>query len=95
MPETKEPAVIALIIPTPMVAPFGIPVDKAELVHDVWSAFIEPGQKPDARPQSVEERALMAILRAVHEGLNRVTPCTRCADKKPGPPRDDAGIKGS
>ena len=55
-------------IPIPVMAPFGLPITRPESVQEVWDAFIKPGQ--DAHmPQSIEERALMAILRAVYKGL--------------------------
>ena len=67
-----------LSIPTPRIAPFGIPIESASGIHDVWDVFVKPCQSDDAPPHSIEERALMAILRAVHEGLHRVAPCTKC-----------------
>lgn len=48
----------------PKMAPFGIPVTAAG-VEDAWKAFIEGKD----RPQSVEERILMAVLRSAHQGL--------------------------
>ena len=53
---------------TPLVAPFGIPVTRSG-VQDVWDTFVKPMQADDAGPQSVEDRILMAILRAVYEAL--------------------------
>lgn len=53
---------------TPLVAPFGTPVDR-DAVQEVWDTFIVPTQSDDAPPQSVEERILMAILRAVYQAL--------------------------
>lgn len=55
-------------IPMPQVAPLGIPVT-ADAVQEVWDAFVAPSQRDDSPPQSVEMRCLMAILRAVHRGL--------------------------
>lgn len=58
----------SIIIPVPLVAPFGIPVTSGA-VRDVWDTFIKPMQTDDAPPQDIETRILMAILRAVHQGL--------------------------
>lgn len=57
-----------ILIPTPSVAPLGVPVDKKEFVQEVWDSFIKPRQE-SGELQSAEERVLMAILRAVYEGL--------------------------
>lgn len=54
-------------IPVPRLAPFGIEVDSTG-VMDVWNTFVKPDQDNDV-PQSVEMRALMAILRAVYQGM--------------------------
>lgn len=61
----------AIVIPMPKVAPLGVPVNKAEYVQEVWDAFVKPDQDTGL-PQSVEMRVLMAILRAVHKGLEDV-----------------------
>ena len=68
-----------LTIPVPAVAPLGLPVDKPEFVHEVWDAFVanDPANKAQLS-QPAEMRVLMAILRAVHEGLHAVSPCTIC-----------------
>ena len=52
----------------PLVAPFGVPVTRGA-VEDVWDVFVKPTQSDDAPPQSVEDRVLMAILRAVYDAL--------------------------
>lgn len=56
-----------VVIPVPVVLPLGQEVD-ASAVKMVWDEFIKPGQAA-GNPQSVEERYLMAILRAVNAGL--------------------------
>lgn len=54
-------------IPVPLVRPLGISVT-TDAVQEVWDTFIKPVQdRGDV--QSVEDRILMAILRAVYEGL--------------------------
>lgn len=58
-----------ITIPTPQLAPFGLPITDPESVQEVWDAFVKPEQDAGI-PQSVEMRALMAILRAVHKGLS-------------------------
>lgn len=65
---TPDPAFTA---PIPTVRPLGYEVT-AEMVQEVWDAYIKPGQDA-GMPQSVEERVLMAILRSVYAGL---TPST-------------------
>jgi hypothetical protein len=55
--------------PIPEMAPLGVPLN-ASAVEDVWNVLIKPIQDRDALPPSVEERALMAILRAVYRGLS-------------------------
>lgn len=56
-----------VVIPVPIVLPLGVEVD-ASGVQMVWDTYIKPGQAA-GNPQSVEERCLMAILRAVNVGL--------------------------
>ena len=58
-----------ITIPVPLVAPFGFEVNDPAMVEDVWDTFVKPAQSDDAPPQSAEMRVLMAILRAVHAGL--------------------------
>jgi hypothetical protein len=60
---TDEPQV--LTIPVPLTRPFGTPVT-LEGVEMVWDAFVMPHQDD---PPSIEMRCLMAILRAVYEGM--------------------------
>jgi hypothetical protein len=61
------PATDSIVIPVPLMAPFLLPLG-AGAVQEVWDAFVRPDQ--DARmPQSIEMRALMAILRAVYQGM--------------------------
>ena len=55
-------------IPVPVVRPFGTLLDKPEYVQEVWDAFVKPEQDAEL-PPSVEMRLLMAILRAVAQGL--------------------------
>lgn len=62
-------------IPMPEVAPTGWVVDSAEAVHEVWDMVMA---EQDGRVQSIEDRMLMAILRSVHEGLNRRAACGKC-----------------
>lgn len=59
-----------LVIPQPKMAPFGTPLASTAAVQEIWDAFVVPSQADDAPPQSVEMRALMAVLRAVHAGFN-------------------------
>lgn len=56
-----------IVIPLPIVRPLGQEID-CEGVQMVWDTFIKPGQD-SGNPQSIEERYLMAILRAVYQGL--------------------------
>jgi hypothetical protein len=56
--------------PIPLVAPSGFEVT-APMVKDVWDTFVVPDQEKDL-PQSGEMRVLMAILRAVNAGLEKV-----------------------
>lgn len=58
-----------ITIPVPLVAPSGFEVNDPAMVEDVWDTFVKPTQSDDAPPQSAEMRVLMAILRAVHAGL--------------------------
>lgn len=67
-----------LTIPMPAVAPTGFEIDKAEAIHPVWEMVMA---EQGGRVQSIEDRMLMAVLRAVHEGLNRRQLCTACAAK--------------
>lgn len=60
----------------PMMMPLGTEIS-AEDVHGVWDVFVKPTQSDDARPQSVEDRALMAILRWTHDKLSS-GPCEGC-----------------
>ena len=64
---------------TPIVRPLGLPLDKAEFVHEVWDAYVPQ----DDAPQSAELRLLMAILRSLHDALHAATPCTVCPDGAP------------
>ena len=58
-------------IPFPTVMPFRTRIDRSEYVQEVWDAFVKPEQDR-GEPPSVEMRLLMAILRAVAEGLMRI-----------------------
>lgn len=57
-----------ITIPVPLMAPFMLPLT-TESVQEVWDTFVKPEQDAGV-PQSVEMRALMAILRAVYEGMS-------------------------
>lgn len=59
-----------VLIPVPIVAPMGQEVDAAG-VQMVWDTFVKPGQDRGDL-QSIEDRYLMAILRAVNAGLDPV-----------------------
>lgn len=83
LPEEVADAVIAAgwrpplgtdehIMHTPLVQPFGVPLDRRSYVQGVWDVFVKPLQSDDAAPQSIEDRFLMAILRAVYEALPEV-----------------------
>lgn len=63
----SEEANQKITIPMPVVAPFGTEVN-ADAVQMVWDTYIKPGQEAEM-PQSIEERILMAILRAIYAGL--------------------------
>lgn len=65
-----------MTIPVPLVAPFGFEVDNPAMVQEVWDTFVKPSQSDDAPPQSAEMRVLMAILRAVNEGLTEAKGAT-------------------
>ena len=56
-----------VVIPVPVVVPTGIEVDAAG-VQMVWDEFVNR-QQATGNPQPIEERYLMAILRAVNVGL--------------------------
>jgi hypothetical protein len=58
-----------MAIPVPVVAPLGWEVDDPKVVQEVWDTFVKPEQEAGT-PQSGEMRVLMAILRAVYEGLS-------------------------
>lgn len=69
--EDKWGTVPTMVIPVPVLAPLDIPVISSEAVQDVWDAFVKPDQDK-GNPQSVEMRLLMAILRSVHEGMEKL-----------------------
>lgn len=73
-----------LIIPLPSVAPTGFEIDRAEPMHDIWGLVM--GEQ-NGRVQSIEDRMLMATLRAVHEGFDRLIPCAICATNSMGGPQ--------
>ena len=56
-----------LTIPHPTVRPLGQEVSRDE-VRAVWDTWVKPAQD-SGEIQSIEDRILMAILRAVYEGL--------------------------
>lgn len=51
----------------PLLAPLGLPVGK-RAVQEVWDTFVKPDQDAE-KPQSIEMRLLMTILRAVYDAL--------------------------
>jgi hypothetical protein len=61
---TPIPEAETLTIAWPAVAPLDIPLSASD-VKDVWDTFIVKNRGP----QSIEERSLMAILRAVYDGM--------------------------
>lgn len=67
MPATNNGDRPTITIPLPLVRPLGIPVNR-DAVREVWNEFVldKNGEMP---MQSIEERVLTAILRAVYEGL--------------------------
>lgn len=69
-PERITEAVPLVLMPVPRSQPFGDEVT-ADGVQKVWNTFCKPSQSDDSPPQSVEMRQLMAILRAVHEGMTQ------------------------
>lgn len=71
---TSDGIPVSITIPIPRVLPFGIPVDDVGGVQEVWDVFVKPTQDDSAPPQSIEDRMLMAILRAVYVGLSEETP---------------------
>lgn len=56
-------------IPVPQVAPLGWEVEDPEMIKGIWDTFVQPDIDAQV-PQSVEMRVLMAVLRAVYEGLS-------------------------
>jgi hypothetical protein len=58
-----------LTIPVPVVRPLDSLLDRPEYVQEVWDAFVKPDQD-SGLPPSIEMRLLMAILRAVYQGLS-------------------------
>lgn len=64
----KDDMVKKVLIPVPLVAPLGQEVDAAG-VQMVWDTFVKPGQDRGDL-QSIEDRYLMAILRAAFAGLS-------------------------
>lgn len=61
----------------PRILPLGQTVTRDD-VRAVWDTYVVPTQSDDAPPQSLENRALASILRAVYVAL----PAT---DKEPAP----------
>lgn len=56
-----------ITVPLPIVRPLGTPITSGA-VQEVWDVFVKPAQdRGDI--QSVEDRILMAILRAVYIGM--------------------------
>ena len=64
---TEEPRPRHYVLRQPAMAPFGVLLDESA-VQEVWDTYIKPGQASMA-PQSIEERALMAILRHVYAAM--------------------------
>ena len=50
------------------VLPIMVPLTR-EAVQMAWDVFVKPMQSDDARPQSIEDRILMACLRTVYANL--------------------------
>lgn len=59
-----------MLIPIPQMAPFGSELS-ISAVREVWNTYIKPNQDA-GNLQSIEERELMAILRAVYAGFNNI-----------------------
>jgi hypothetical protein len=57
-----------MTIPVPLVMPLGWPLENKKVVEEVWDVFVKPAQERGDLP-SIEMRVLMAILRAVYEGM--------------------------
>lgn len=55
-------------IPIPRMEPFGVALHRPENIQELWDVFVKPEQDAGI-PQSIEMRALMAVLRAVYQGL--------------------------
>jgi hypothetical protein len=66
--EPVDDAPATITIPTPRIAPFNLPITSRETIQEVWDEFVKPDQEAGIL-QSIEMRALMAILRAVYQGL--------------------------
>jgi hypothetical protein len=64
----KSKTKMTMMIPVPVVAPLGWTVDNKQMVQEVWDVFVKPAQERGDLP-SIEMRVLMAILRAVYEGM--------------------------
>lgn len=60
-----------ILVPVPLMMPFGVPIDNIESIKEIWHVFVSPAQKFN-RPQSVEMRALMAVIRSYGAALDRV-----------------------
>lgn len=58
-----------IVIPMPKVPPMGIPITQG-MVEDVWDVFVK--EQEQGLPPSGEMRCLMAVLRAVYQGLNEM-----------------------
>lgn len=59
-----------IAIPVPRMAPFGDRVIDPSAIQEIWDAFVKPDQERQV-PQSIEMRLLMAVLRAVYEGMEQ------------------------
>lgn len=57
-----------MIIPKPVVEPLGVSVNR-DALKMVWDSYVQPTQD-ERLPPSTELRILMAVLRAVYEGLD-------------------------
>lgn len=68
MTEPEDRVLDYIQIPVPIVAPVGWELTDPAIVQEVWDTFVKPDQEAGI-PQSGEMRCLMAILRAVHKGL--------------------------
>lgn len=63
----KRKAMSKISMETPLIMPLGIELHP-EGAKEIWDAYIAPGQNDPDHVQSIEERMLMGLLRAFHQG---------------------------